>query len=135
MKSRNLFCFALENGLYHYTRAPMGYSSSSHYFNRIIQKIFKDIPDTHIEVNDLLTEAETMEEAIAIFKKVLLWSKENHIKLARHKLEIGREVDFAGTHIDGPEGCRPTTAKINWIINLPHPSNLTELRSFLGCWN
>ena len=64
MKSRNLFCFALEEGLYHYTRAPMGYFGSSHYFNRIIQKIFEDIPDTHIKISNILIEKETMEEAI-----------------------------------------------------------------------
>ena len=29
-KSQNLFCFTLEDGLYHYT---MGYTGSSHYFN------------------------------------------------------------------------------------------------------
>ena len=78
--------------------------------------------------------AETMEEAKKIFKKVLLRCREKQIKLARHKLEFGLEVDFAGTHIGGPEGYHPT-AKINGIINLPHPSNFIELRSFLGCWN
>ena len=51
-KSHNLFCFALEDGLYRYTRAPMGYTGSSHYFNRIIQKIMEDITGTHVEVND-----------------------------------------------------------------------------------
>ena len=30
--------------------------------------------------------------------------------LARHKLEFGWEVDFAGTHIGGKDGFRPTTA-------------------------
>ena len=69
MKSRNFFCFALEDGLYRYTRAPMGYSGSSHYFNRIVQKIFKDIQDTHIEVDDILTEADSMEEVIARIRK------------------------------------------------------------------
>ena len=112
MKSRNLFCFALEDGLYRYTRAPMGYTGSSHYFNRIVQKIFEDIQDTHIEVDDILTEADTMEECIATFKKILIHCRNKGIKLARHKLEFGREVDFAGTHIGGPEGFRPTTAKI-----------------------
>ena len=93
MKSRNLFCFSLEDGLFWYTRALMGYSGSSHYFNRIIQKIFEDIPDTHIEIDNLLTETESMEEAIAIFRKILVHWKEKHIKLARHKLEFGREVE------------------------------------------
>ena len=98
MKSRNLFCFALEDGLYRYIRAPMGYSGSSHCFNRIVQKIFEDIQDTHIEVDDSLTEADSMEEVIATFKKILVHCREKGIKLARHKLEFGREVDFAGTH-------------------------------------
>ena len=41
----------------------MGYISSSHYLNRNIQKIFEDILDTHIEIDNPLTEAEPMEEA------------------------------------------------------------------------
>ena len=32
-KSHNLFCFTLEDSLYRFTRAPMGYTGSSHYFN------------------------------------------------------------------------------------------------------
>ena len=55
--------------------------------------------------------------------------------MVRHKLEFGCEVDFARTHIGGPEGFRPTTAKIEGIINMSHPTNITELRSFLGAWN
>ena len=46
-------------------RVPMGYTGSTHYFNRIIQKIFEDIQDTHIEVDDILTEGDTMEECLA----------------------------------------------------------------------
>ena len=76
-----------------------------------------------------------MEEAIPIFRKVLLRCREKSIKLARHKLEFRKEVDFTGIHIGGPEGYRPTTAKINGILEIPHPSNLKVLRSFLGCCN
>ena len=113
----------------------MAYSGSSHYFNRIVQKIFEDIQDTRIKVDAILTEADSMEEVIATFKKILVCCHEKGIKLARHKLEFGREVDFAGTHIGGPEGFRPTTVKIEGIINMSHPTNITELRSFLGAWN
>merc|ERR1712240_84914 len=134
-KSRNLFCFALEGGLYRYCRAPMGYKGSSNYFNRIVQKIFEDITSTHIEVDDILSEGETIEECLATLKQILLRCREWGIKLARHKLEFGREVDFAGTHIGGKDGFRPTTAKIEGIINMSHPTNITELRSFLGAYN
>ena len=55
------------------------------------------------------------------------------MKLVRQKHEFGTEVYFAGTHIGGPEGYRPTTAKINRILDLAAPTNLTGLRSFFGC--
>ena len=134
-KSRNLLCFELEDGFYRYTRAPMGYTGSSHYFNKVIQKLMEDIGGIHIEIDDLLCKAEKMEDVLQILRKVLTRCREKNIKLARHKLEFGKEIDFAGTHLGGPDGYRPTTAKIEGIINMPAPNNLTELRSFLGCWN
>ncbi len=76
-----------------------------------------------------------MQEALDTLRKVLTRCREKNIKLARHKLEFGKEINFAGTHLGGPDGYRPTTAKIEGIINMPAPTNLTELRSFLGCWN
>ena len=131
-ESRNLFCFALESGIYRYLRCPMGYSRSSHYFNKVVQKHLEDIPQTHVEVDDLLIEGANHEEAIKIFRTVLERCREKNIKLARHKLEAGPEVDFAGIHIGGPQGFRPTQAKIDALIKLSPPTNLTELRSFIG---
>ena len=86
-------------------------------------------------MDDILIEAINEDEAIETFRKVLQRCREKNIKLARHKLEAGEEVDFAGTHIGGDHGYRPTQAKISALIDLPHPTNITELRSFLGMWN
>ena len=63
----------------------MEYTGSSHYFNRIVQKIFEDIPSTHIEVDDILTKGDTMEECLATIKKILVCYRNKGIKLARHK--------------------------------------------------
>ena len=67
-KSRNLFCFALEDGLYRYMRAPMGYTGSSHYFNKVIQKLMEDIGGAHIEMDNLLYEVEKMEDVLQILR-------------------------------------------------------------------
>ena len=88
-----------------------------------------------MEINNLLWEGTTMEEVLSTLRKVLIRCREKNIKLARHKLEFGKEIDFTGTHIGGPDGYRPTMAKINGIIDLPAPTNIIELRLFLGCWN
>ena len=103
----------------------MGYTGSSHYFNRIIKKIMEDITGVHVEINDLLCEGTMMEEVLSTLRKVLTRCREKNIKLARHKLEFGKEINFAGTHIGGPDGYRPTMAKINRIIDLPAPINIT----------
>lgn len=103
-KSRNLFYFALEDSLYRYTHTPMGYTGSSHYFNQIIQKIMEDITGVHVEIDDLLCKGAAMEEDLSTFKKVLTRCREKNIKLARHKLEFGKEIYFTGTHIGGPDG-------------------------------
>ena len=76
-----------------------------------------------------------MEEAKQIFRKVSLRFSKKNIKLTRHKLKFGKEVDFAGTHIGELEGYYPTTAKINSIVELTPPSNLNELWSFLEFWH
>ena len=93
------------------------------------------ISGVHIEVDDLLIEAKEMMEALDILRQVLTRARLKNIKLARHKIEFGTQIEFAGVHLGGPDGYRPTTAKIEGIINTPAPTNLTELRSFLGCWN
>merc|ERR1711954_304529 len=124
-KSKNLFVFALEDGLYRYTRALMGYTGSSHYFNRVIQKLMEGIAGVHIEVDDLLIEATEMTEALDILRQVLTRCRLKNIKLARHKIEFGTEIEYAGVHLGGPEGYRPTTAKIEGIINT-HKSHRTE---------
>ena len=78
----------------------MGYTGSSQYFNRIIQKIMEDLPGTQVEVDDMLSEAATMEEVLSIFRKVLICCREKNIKSARYKLKFGMEVDFAGTTLE-----------------------------------
>ena len=97
--------------------------------------IMENIQGVHIEIDDLLCEGVMMEDVLATLRQVLTRCREKNIKLARHKLEFGKEIDFTGTHLGGPEGYPPTTAKINGIIDLPAPTNITELHSFLGCWN
>ena len=54
----------------------MGYTGSSYYFNWIIQKIMEDILRTHVEIDDILSEAATMEEVLSIFRKKYYFTAE-----------------------------------------------------------
>ena len=88
-----------------------------------------------MEIDDILVEAKDSDEAAETFRQILQRCREKNIKLARYKLQAGSELDFAGVHLGGPEGFKPTQSKIDAILRLPPPSNVAELRSFLGAWN
>ena len=64
----------------------MGYAQSSHYFNRVVQKHLEEVPDTHVEVDDLLIEGTGDDEEIDNIRKVLECCREQNIKLSRYKL-------------------------------------------------
>ena len=113
----------------------MGFADSSHYFNKVVQKHLEDTPDTKVEVDDLFTKGDGPDDAIDSFREVLVRCRAKKIYLARHKLDTREEVNFSGTHIGGPMGYRPTQGKIDPIIKLKPPQNITELCSFIGCVN
>ena len=113
----------------------MGFSASSHFFNKVVQKHLEDIPNSHLEIDDVLIEGKDENETIDSFRQLLERCRQKKVFLARHKLEAGEEVEFAGVHIGGPLGYRPVQSKLDAIIKLKHPENLTELRSFVGMVN
>lgn len=45
-----------------------------------------------------------------------------------------KEVEYLG-HIVSAEGIRMTESKVEALLRAPAPTNLTELRSFLGLLN
>ena len=55
----------------------------------VLYRKYWNIPGTHVDIDALVTMAETIEEIRNIFRKVLLRCREKNIKLARHKLEFG----------------------------------------------
>ena len=82
-----------------------------------------------------MTEGIDADNAIDSSRLLLERCRQKKIFLARHKLEVSEEVDFAGIHIGGPLGYRPVQAKLDGIIKLKPPENITELRSFVGMVN
>ena len=113
----------------------MGFARSSHYFNRVVQKSLSEIAKCHMEVDDILIEAVNEDEAADSLRQVLERCRHKNIKLARYKIQCGPEIDFAGIHLGGQGGYRPSQSKIDTLIGLPAPTNITELRAFLGAYN
>jgi hypothetical protein len=133
-ESSLLTTFLLPSGRYRYTRAPMGLNASGDEFCMRSDMAIQGLPGISKLVDDILVEGRTLGELKKRLHKLLTRCREHRIKLSLKKLEIGQKVEFAG-HIISASGIQPDPKKTEAISNFPTPTDLTQLRSFLGLAN
>ena len=85
-------------------------------------------------VDDLLIQGSTFEELCNNFRKLLDRCRETGIILSKKKLQYGTEVLFGG-HRVSHEGVKPSNDRIKAIESIQPPTNVSEVRQFLGLVN
>ena len=85
-------------------------------------------------VDDVLVMAPTLSILVERVRGVLSRFRKFNITASLKKFQMGTEVTFAGHCISG-EGVKPNPDTLKAISGFEPPSNLTELRSFLGLAN
>ena len=134
-KDQELTTFITPWGRYKFLRAPMGLSISGDEYNRRGDEALHGVTNTVKIVDDILTYDEDYQEHLTNVWKVLSKCKEHGITLNPDKFHFAKdEVDYCGYHLS-TEGFTPESSKVNAIIKFKTPSNLTELKSFLGLVN
>ena len=58
----------------------------------------------------------------------------HNLTLAKSKIEIGNEINFAG-YIIGENGVKPDPRRVQAITDFKRPIDVTQVRSFLGLAN
>ncbi|UYV61276.1 K02A2.6-like [Cordylochernes scorpioides] len=102
-------------GRYRFFRLPFGISSAPEIFQKIMHKIFCDIPNVVCHIDDLL-----------------IWARESRLKLTLNKLQMATGVvKFLG-HTISQEGILPDQDKVRAIQNMQIPKNKQELQRILG---
>ena len=82
-------------------------------------------------VNDTIIWAENEKQLEERVTTVLRRCEENNITILRKKFEMGNSIHFAG-HVISDSGIRPDDDKFAALRNFQQPTNVKELRSFLG---
>ena len=118
-------------GLYEYTRLPFGASSAPAIFQRLMEDVLKGIPGVGVYLDDVLIAGKDATEHLARLDMVLTVLEKTGIKVGKSKcnfampeVKLGHSIDKAGLHTL-PE-------KVSAIVAAPAPTNVTELRSYLG---
>ncbi len=101
--------------------------------NGILRPFLDDFVIVYLD--DILIFSKTVEEHEQHLEEVLQALQDNQLYAKASKCEFFRtEVDFLG-HIISADGMKVEPGKIQAIVDWPQPTNMTEVRSFLGFAN
>ena len=113
----------------------MGLKSASEVYQRKIAEVIAGVPGVINMMDDCLVGGATVEEHDDRLRQVLQRCRDNGITLNAAKCHFRvTECTMFGHHISR-QGISPLPSKIQAIIDMPVPRDITALRSFLGSVN
>ena len=122
-------------GLFRYNRLSFGISSAPGIFQRAMEELLRDMPGVLCYLDDILIAGSTEEEHNQRLRKVLEALQSAGLKLSLAKCSFGVPyVSYLGFLID-KQGIHPTQEKVQAISEAPAPTNVTQLRAYLGLLN
>ena len=134
-ESKDLTTINTQKGLFRYTRLPFGISPSPAIFQRTMDNVLQGLTNVVVYLDDILITGNTEEEHLDNLEKVLQRLKSAGLRLKENKCVFQEKiVKYLGYKIDAT-GLHPTEEKIKAIINAKTPTNITELKSYLGLLN
>ncbi|XP_064470230.1 uncharacterized protein K02A2.6-like [Ornithodoros turicata] len=123
------------SGFYQFNRLPFGISCAPEHFQRMIHQLTGGLDGIVCHIDDILVWGKTREEHDNRLHEVLKRLKEKGLTLNRKKCVFAQEtITFLG-HVINRDGVTPDQSKIAAIVDMPAPTNVTELKRFLGMVN
>ena len=126
--------FVCHFGQFEWLRMPMGVACGPPVFQREIQKAMSGLNGVCVlaYLDDLVVYSDTMEQHLKDLEQVFERIRKAGLTLKREKCSFATtEVELLG-YIINPQGIKPNPEKVRAIDSLPPPSNVQEVRSFLG---
>ena len=127
-----LTTFITPVGRFRFLRMPFGISSAPEIFQRRLQSILDSVPGTAVFMDDIIVHGATIADhdaSLAATRKILTSSG---ITLNTRKCNYRQKaVKYLG-HIITGEGIKPDPAKIQALLDLPDPTNVSEARRAMG---
>ena len=109
--------------------------SRARYFQRTMESILQGIPKVWVYIDDVLVTGHTEEEHLANLTEVLRRMVSAGMSLKRDKsFFMMSQVHYLG-HTVSSKGIQPIQDKVRAIRDAPAPTNIHQVKSFLGLIN
>lgn len=127
--------FRTHQGLFEFMVLPFGLTKAQAAFQREMNRVFADVPNVLVYLDDILIFSKTakeheehLQEALELWRKHRLYAKLSKCFFFKDSAHfLGHVVSGQGIHVD--------PGKIRSISEWPLPQNTAQLRSFLGLTN
>jgi len=126
--------FITKQGLFEFNVMPFGLTNAPATFQRLMNTVFREYIDKFIVVyiDDTTIYSKTFEEHLIHLRMTFDKLRQAGLKVQPDKCHFGKtSLPFLG-YIIGKDGIKPDPAKVEKVQNFPAPTNLTELRGFVG---
>ena len=134
-ESSLLTTFITPFGRFCFHRLPFGISSAPEHFQRRMTEALSDLTGTVCMMDDILVHGRTQEEHDKRLKLVLQRLSELGMTLNSRKCMFSQSsVKFLG-HVIDSQGIRPDPSKVSAIEHFSTPTNVSDVRRFLGMIN
>ena len=126
--------FVTQNGLYEFTRMPFGLKTAPATFQRAMEVILAGLT---FEIclcylDDVIVFGKTLTEHNDRLKTVLTRFRDNNLRVKLAKCVFASpQVTYLG-HCIIQQGVSPDPTKLTAVAEIPLPSNIKEVRTFLG---
>lgn len=132
--SAQITSFGTSRGLFEFTRMPFGLCNAGATFSRLMEYILSGLQwgTWVVYLDDIIVFSQTFEDHISKLDSVFKRIQEAGLKIAPKKCFIfQKQVSFLG-HVVNSQGISSDPSKIEAVKSWPIPSNVKEVRAFLG---
>jgi ribonuclease HI len=133
-KDREKTAFSINNAKFEFCRLPFGFKNAPGIFQRAIDDVLREKIGAfvYVYIDDIIIFSKTAEDHLNHIAWVMKCLHQANMRVSSEKSEFFKpQVEYLG-FIVSREGIRTCPEKVAAIKNFPEPSNLFEVRSFLG---